>query len=397
MWIEWPKLWFSAKEIKNNNLNPELKEFLKDNELSKEEADVLVDAFNENKASVLLISKHNLRKLRKIIWIRSRRNYLTTRDKKAIAAYVPTEYNEKKNSVSFWKLSRFITKNWYLKNVWKVRLDQLVSPYKKTKFSITLSKNSIYRNYMDWKTFNVVWWKDKRTWKYTYVFADWPLKRRRVLIWNWDKLWEYIEKKWRNNDRPSKHEKWHKHERKEYKNVSERNRNFIDSLKLPWNYKKIALEFASKLRSNEVLTKRTPLALVDASKKEMLYTINWRKTIVPVLLWKNWITRWWYVPWDRKTLAWKIHRFNPRLSKIASSLDWDASNSWNSKTVKSASLQSALSMATWGRYFHWVDDYRIKWRFKWMWTWWCVWVDKRTIRKMYRDVRKRWIWYGYVW
>jgi hypothetical protein len=45
-------------------------------------------------------------------------------------------------------------------------------------------------------------------------------------------------------------------------------------LKLPENYKKIALEFASKLKSNEILTKNTPIALVDASKKEMLYTIN---------------------------------------------------------------------------------------------------------------------------
>jgi hypothetical protein len=396
MWLEHNNFWFSQKELRNNNLNPELNKFLEDNELSKEEANILVDAFNENKSNILIISKRNLSKLRKILWLSSKRNYITTKDKNTIATYIPREYNEKYKSKSFWKkLSRFISKNWYLKNVSKVRLDQLVSPYQKTKFSITLSKNSIYSSRLDWKTFNVVWWKDKRTWKYTYVFENWPLKRTRVLISNWDKLWEYQENI--NNIRNNKIEKKYSKKTKEYKNISERNRSFIDWLKLPENYKKIALEFASKLKNNEILTKRTPIALVDGKRKEMLYTVNWRKIIVPVLLWKNWVTYWWYVPWDRKTLAWKIHRFDAKISKITSSLDWDASNSWNSKTVKSASLQSSLSMATGWRYFHWVDDYRIKWRFKWMWTWWCVWVDKSTIRKMYYDVKKNWIWYGYVW
>jgi hypothetical protein len=314
----------------------------------------------------------------------------------AIAAYIPTDYEEKNKSELFWKkLSNFIDRNWYLKNVANVRLDQLVSPYQKTKFSITLSKNSIYSSRLDWKTFNVVWWRDKRTWKYTFVFENWPLKRKRVLIWNWDKLWEYQDTFVKSNNFDKKYEK--KDNIKDYKNILEKNRSFIDWLKLPNNYKKIALEFASKLKSNEILTKKTPIALVDSSKREMLYTVKWKKIIVPVLLWKNWITYWWYIPWDRKTLAWKIHRFDPSISKIASSPNWDASNSWKSKTVKSASLQSSLSMATWWRYFHWVDDYRIKWRFKGMWTWWCVWVDKNTIRKMYYAVKRNGGWYGYIW
>ena len=390
---------FSKKELKNNNLNPELNEFLKDNKLSREEAQILVDAFNENKANILIISKRNLKKLRIILRINSRRNYLTNSDKQKIAAYVPTEYIEKRSKEKFPNISKHLDSNGKLKNVSKLRLDTLIWPYQKTKLSITLSNNSIYKWNLYWWPFNVVWWKDRRTWEYTYVFEDWPFKRRRVLISNWDKLWEYqINNKSHINNDDSDYEKninWSINSR-EYNNVSERNKSFIDWLKLPSNYKKIALEFASKLRHNEILTKRTPIALVDASKKEMLYTINWRKIIVPVLLWKNWITYWWYVPWDRKTLAWKIHRFKPNLSRI-SSINWDASNSGHSKTVKSASLQSELSMATWGRYFHWVDDYRIKWRFKWMWTWWCVWVDKHTIRKMYYDVKKRWVWYGYVW
>ena len=414
MSFEHNNLWLSRRELKNNNLNPELNRILRDNIISKEEAEVLVDAFEENKNNVLLISRRNLRKLRKILHLTSKQNYLTTKDKKAIAAYIPKEYHEKSRKEKFISISRHLDRSGRLKNVSRIRLDQLVSPYKHTKISITIWRNSVYKNHMKWRTFNVVWWKDKRTWKLTFVFANWPLKRMRVLISNGDKLWEYqkhnksdIRHSKRNTEKNKKnvHEKHNTHRKhpkkyvshREYKNISERNRSFIDWLKLPYNYKKIALEFASKLRHNEILSKRTPIALVDASKKQMLYTINWRKIIVPVLLWKNWVTRWWYVPWDRKTLVWRIHRFDPRLSKIASSPNWDASNSWHSKTVKSASLQSELSMATWGRYFHWVDDYRIKWRFKWMWTWWCVWVDKYTIRKMYYDIKRRWIWYGYVW
>ncbi len=412
MSIEHNNFWFSKQELKNNNLNPELNEFLKDNELSREEADVLNDAFKENKENILIISKKNLEALRKIIWSKSHTNYLTTRDKKSIAAYIPKEYHENSRKEKFISISKHIDKNWVLKNVSRLRLDQLIGPSKKIKFSITLSKNSLYKNRFDWKTYNVVWWKDKRTWKYTYVFENWPLKRMRVLISNGDKLWEFIEtnkinkvenhnKRKHINTEVIKHkkykEKYHHKNRLEYKNLSERNRSFIDWLKLPENYKKIALEFASKLKQNEILTKKTPVALVDASKKEMLYTINWRKIVVPVLLWKGWVTRWWYVPWDRKTIEWKIHRFKPSLSKLANSINWDASNSWHSKTVKSASLQSELSIATWGRYFHWVAQYRINWRFKWMWTWWCIWVDVHTIRKMYYDVKKRWIWYGYVW
>ena len=387
MSIDWPKFWFSERELKNNDFNPELKEFLKDDVLSEEEADVLTDMFKENKVNVILVSKYNLGKLRSIIWSNSRVNYITNRDKKKVASYVPREYDESERE-SFSDLSKHIDENWILKNVSRLRLDQIVWPSEKIKFSINLSNNSIYKSHMDWNTYNVVWWKDVRNWKHTYIFEDWPLRWKRVMISNWDQLLEY----WKlvTSSRVDKRKTI------EYTNISKRNIDFIKWLKLPNNYKKIALEFAWKLKSREVLTRKTPIALVDSSKKEMLYTINWKSIRVPVLLWKNWLTYGWYSPNDKKTPAWKIHRFNPSISKIANSVNWDASNSWHSKTVKWASLQSNTSIIFGWRYFHWVAQYRIDWRNKWMWTWWCVWVDVDTIRKMYRDIKKNWIGYWYV-
>jgi hypothetical protein len=60
-----------------------------------------LDAIKENRNSILIISKRNLRKLRKILNLTSRRNYLTTKDKMAIAAYIPTDYEEKNKSELF--------------------------------------------------------------------------------------------------------------------------------------------------------------------------------------------------------------------------------------------------------------------------------------------------------
>jgi len=390
MSIEWSHLWFSQNELKNNNFNPELNKFLENNEISKEEADVLSDMFEENKAGVILVSKNNLKKLREIIWSNSKTNYITSKDKQKIKNISNNKEFKKEKKDKFIE-SNHIRLDWTLENVTKIRLDQIVWPSEKIKFSIKLSNNSLYPNYMDWNEYNVIWWKDIRSWKQTYIFNEWPRKWNRVMISNWDKLWEYKEnpKKWDNkteNDNIS-----------EKINISERNKTFIEKLNLPENYKKIAYEFASKLRNNEVLTKNTPIALVDWSKKEMLYIVNWKKIIVPILVWKNWLTSWWYIPNDRKTPVGKIHRFDPSISKIAKSVNWDASNSWHSKTVKSASLQSDTSNAFGWRYFHWVAQYRIDWRFKWMWTWWCVWVDVNTIRQMYYDVKKNWKWYWYVW
>lgn len=389
MSIEWSHLWFSQNELKNNNFNPELNKFLENNEISKEEADVLSDMFEENKAGVILVSKNNLKKLREIIWSNSKTNYITSKDKQKIKNISNNKEFKKEKKDKFIE-SNHIRLDWTLENVTKIRLDQIVWPSEKIKFSIKLTNNSLYPNYMDWNEYNVIWWKDIRSWKQTYIFNEWPRKWNRVMISNWDKLWEYKEnpKKWDNkteNDNIS-----------EKINISERNKTFIEKLNLPENYKKIAYEFASKLRNNEVLTKNTPIALVDWSKKEMLYTVNWKKIIVPILVWKNWLTSWWYIPNDRKTPVGKIHRFDPSISKIAKSVNWDASNSWHSKTVKSASLQSDTSNAFGWRYFHWVAQYRIDWRFKWMWTWWCVWVDVNTIRQMYYDVKKNWKWYWYV-
>ncbi len=388
--IEWNNLWFSTDEIKNNNLNPELNSFLENNEISKEEADVLDDMFKENIAGIILVSKNNLQKLRKAIWSNSKTNYITNRDKQKIRNISNDTDNIKEKNSKF-NTSNHILEDWILQNVTKIRLDQIVWPSEKIKFSIKLSKNSLYANYMDWNKYNVIWGKDDSNWKQTYIFDEWPLKWKRVMISNWDKLWEYKEK-----DSKRKYKKIEKSNINEKLSISESNKLFIEKLTLPENYKKIAYEFASKLNNNEKLTEKTPIALVDWSKKEMLYTINWKNTIVPILVWKKWLTNWWYIPNDRKTPTWKIHRFDPSLSKIAKSVNWDASNSGNSKTVKSASLQSDTSNMFGWRYFHWVAQYRIDWRFKWMWTWWCIWVDVNTIRQMYYDVKKNWKWYWYV-
>lgn len=199
---------------------------------------------------------------------------------------------------------------------------------------------------------------------------------------------------------------WWRHYNGWFKNITEEvfiqnenldNNNFIENLDLKWNYKRIAYEFISKLKSNEILNRETPIALVDSSKKEMAYIIDGKVYYEPVLLWKNWTVTWWYINWDKKTPKWYIHRFDINKSKIASTIDWDASNSWYSKTVLSASLQSDTSTAFGWRYFHWVAQYRIDWRFNGMWTWWCVWVNVNFIRKMYNDVLKNWWWYWYVW
>ena len=175
------------------------------------------------------------------------------------------------------------------------------------------------------------------------------------------------------------------------------NTDFIEQLDLKENYKEIAYDFISKLKPNEKLAMATPIALVDSSRKEMVYIIFWEIKYIPVLLWKNWTITWWYERWDWKTPKWFVHRFDPSISKIADSINGDASNSKHSKTVKSASLQSTTSQAFWWRYFHWVAEYRIKWRFTWMGTTWCVWVDVDTIRDMYTDVINNWWGYWYVW
>jgi len=195
----------------------------------------------------------------------------------------------RKNSTSMITVETHLDNEWNLINVKKIRLDQIIWPYRHTKISITFWNNNKYYKNMQWTTYNVVWGRDKRTWKYTYVFESWPYKRQRVLISDGDKLGEYHEKERTKSINVLKNFNINR----EYINISERNKSFIDWLKLPNNYKKIALEFASKLRHNEILTKKTPIALVDASKKEMLYTVNWRKKFVQVLLWKNWITYWW--------------------------------------------------------------------------------------------------------
>jgi len=63
-----------------------------------------------------------------------------------------------------------------LKGVSNKRLDQIITPAETKSFSITLSKNSIYKSSMDGKTYDVVWGKDRKTGRETYVFASGRLK-----------------------------------------------------------------------------------------------------------------------------------------------------------------------------------------------------------------------------
>lgn len=168
------------------------------------------------------------------------------------------------------------------------------------------------------------------------------------------------------------------------------NNEYLEKLNLPKNFNIIWEKFLNKLWK-EILKPSDPLALVDAIGKKMAYIINWKFKIVDIIIWKNWISRN-YKEWDKKTIVWEIHKFDPSISKIAKDENWHAGNSEKAKTVKSASLQSKLSMNTWWRYFHWVQASRIP---NW-WTFWCVWVDPLFIRKMYADVIKNWWGYWYV-
>ena len=388
MSIEWANFWFSKEELKDNNFNPELSKFLENNDLSSEEANMLTEMFEENKSWVILISKANLYKLRSVIWSNSKANYITFSDKKKVASYVPKDYFEEETS-TFFDWSKHVDEDWFLNDVSKVRLDQIVWPSEKIRFSISLWKSSLYPNNMDWNTYNVVWWINNKNWKQAYIFEEWPRKWQRVMISNWDKLWEYIEK-YKSSDLLETST-----DNEKISDTNDKNIDFIENLNLPNNYKEIALSFISKLDTNEILDKTTPLALVDSWTKEMLYLINWESTKVKVLLWAWWLTDWWYKIYDKKTPILKIHRFDPDISKISDSLNWDASNSGRSKTVKSASLQSELSVSFWWRYFHWVSDRRLE--SENTATWWCVWVDVHTIRTMYHDVKRKWYGYWYVW
>ncbi len=68
--------WLSAREINNNNLNPELRKFLSDNKLDSKEAKILLKIFKKHKNKILLYSKENLQKLIKVLKIRKNINII---------------------------------------------------------------------------------------------------------------------------------------------------------------------------------------------------------------------------------------------------------------------------------------------------------------------------------
>lgn len=69
----------------DNNINPEVNDFLKDSILDPEEAQALSDIFEANK-KIIIISKENLVKLRKSIWSKRVKNFIRDPEKKIISA-----------------------------------------------------------------------------------------------------------------------------------------------------------------------------------------------------------------------------------------------------------------------------------------------------------------------
>ncbi len=406
MWLEH---WFKVRKIdwkkwsRYSNMQDEIRSFSADRKIDSKENNVLNKILDYNKRKnrerLLLkrTTKSKLEWLKNISWLSiTVRNKITNilnisnRNKQGVINY----------KESIWLQNKYLWSRWQLRNVNKITLKGLLSKnISKINKLIWNNKNnfSIIDRY--WKIYNVFLWR--KNWKIDYFYKDWPRKNRRVKIYNWDRLWKYNSsyEKYRNENNKEFNRRINEHNKnisfinsKEFKHISKRNMNFIEKMRLPNNFKKIALKFASKLKSNEILWKNTPITLVDGSRREAIHIINWKKKIMRIIIWENWITTWWYKKNDKKTPFWMIHRFKVNMSKIASSINWNASN-WSSHTVKSASLQSTLSEKYWWRYFHWVIQARIN---RWWWTWWCVWFNVYDIRKMYYDVKKNWWWYGYV-
>lgn len=96
MWVESSNLWLSKKELKNNNLNPEIEKVLEDNSVTQEERDVLHDIFSEKRSEIYNISKTKLNELRWIIWSKSKLSWITDRDMNKLKNYNSKNTDNKK-------------------------------------------------------------------------------------------------------------------------------------------------------------------------------------------------------------------------------------------------------------------------------------------------------------
>ncbi len=203
---------------------------------------------------------------------------------------------------------------------------------------------------------------------------------------------------------------------------------------LKWRWREVFKECYTKLKSpeqKEVLAGKKPLCLVDPKTNKMLYVDGKKKTTLSVILWQNGVTSGKYVPRDKKTPVWMVHRFNyvkfgedfpsklirkwePRIDNLLpadngtwrdltynaklKAYEWDKRTSkwWQRRrvTVTWFSLQSSFAGRYGGRYFHWVGPNRNK-------TWGCVGIEHKDYPKAMEIAktisRKKWFWYTAIW
>jgi len=184
----------------DSNLKSEIKAFRADKKIDRRENEKLgrILDYNKKKNREQLVLRKTTRSklllLRETIWInrhvKSRINDILSQNsqgrktketisKKSKSLSQQSRKQEYTNSSSGDKV---------LKGVSNKRLDQIITPAETKSFSITLSKNSIYKSSMDGKTYDVVWGKDRKTGRETYVFASGRLKWLRVQVSDGDIL-----------------------------------------------------------------------------------------------------------------------------------------------------------------------------------------------------------------
>lgn len=201
----------------------------------------------------------------------------------------------------------------------------------------------------------------------------------------------------------------------------------IETLSGRWGL--IFQEFYQELKPRErkEVMNGKPFSLVDARTNKLLFIAGKEKMYIDVILWQGGLTKWGYVPYDKKTPIGRVHKFNvvkfwsqakswvkkwqPILpeflpadnatrrnlvfNKSKQAYEWEKSTKkgWERRrvTVTGFSIQSGLAAQYGWRYFHWVWPNRNK-------TWWCVWIEHRDYAegmKMAEEFRRKW-WFGYV-
>lgn len=203
---------------------------------------------------------------------------------------------------------------------------------------------------------------------------------------------------------------------------------WIDTLR--WNWRLIFTEMYQKLHPKErkEIIKWKPFSLVDARTKKLLFVYDTQQIEMDVILWQNGITKWWYVPMDKRTPVGMVHRFdtvklwehagknllrkwqpyypdlmpadnaqwkNLYFDANTQSYRWDKLTKWwwqkNKRvTVVWVSIQSPESMNYGWRYFHLVWPGRNG-------TWGCVGIKyeyREQAKQMAKIISQKWgFWY----